>query len=422
MLEHDLRAGGVLASRLTVRPHSAIDADMSVIGTASGVLDIRSRRILPLEEGAKRFISRSTGVEYRRDARDPHVDRILPSPSEVDHQSRIGFIMRWVGWQITHPPKRDFLGLISEGNAGKTTLVNTVLAGLGDYVQVIRPQALASGRFAHSGDHNDELMHFGGGRRLVIVTDARRHNRELLNRATGGDPLPTRPIRRAAVQITVTAGLAIVGNPPGEGQTTGAVLGIGGDDEVSAALRDRARIVRLPRRGEGEESPQDDKGLATAALEVNWTRPFREAALARLVEWAVVMADQQDPPDPTLEMSGDQARQESAERPTWSREFIPHILTTDPTRAMRYDSRTGRSGPRPADSHSVYQEYLAWHQANIDGRPPEMQRKVTDALLRHYPGLGKVKRDGRVPAGAGAKRPKTVAFDGYYICDPEGGL
>ena len=196
VLVHDLRTGGALVSRLTVRPHSAIDTDMSVIGTLLGVLDIRSRQVLPPRAGGTLFISRSTGVEYRRDARDQYVDRILPSPSEVDHDSRLRFFMRWLGWHITHPPKRDLLGLISEGNSGKSTLINTIKGGLGDYVQVIRPEALApagSSGLGHSRDHNDELLLFGGGRRLMVVMEARRHNRELLNLVSGGDDLPTPP-------------------------------------------------------------------------------------------------------------------------------------------------------------------------------------------------------------------------------------
>ena len=416
VLEHDRRTGGSLASRLTVLPHSAVDADMSVIGTLLGVLDIRPREILPPEEGGKHFLSRTTGVEYQRDARDTRVDRILPSPAEVDHQSRLGFIMRWIGWHFTHPPQKDFLGLISEANSGKSTLINAIQAGLGDYVQVIRPEALAA-RSGHPGTHNDELLLFGGGRRLVVVMEARRHNRELLNLATGGDPLAARPIHRAAVQVTVTAGLAIVGNPPGAGQSTGAVLGIGGNDEVSAALRDRVRIVRLPRRGEGEGGPPDDKGLAVAAHRLTWTERFREASLAKLVEWAVVMIDQPDPPDPTPEMVGDQASQESAERPRWDGEFIPRILTTDPRRAVLGDAETGRSGPRSADSYSVYQEYLVWHEANGDGEPPASRRTVTDALLHHYRGLRDVARETKIPGGG--VRHKTNYFDGYYICDPD---
>ena len=204
----------ILASRLTVRPHSALDADMSVIGTPKGVLDIRTLQILPPSEARSRFISRTTGVEYRHDARDPRVDRILPSPSEVDHQSRTGFIMRWIGWHMTHPPQRDFLGLISEGNSGKSTLVNTLRAGLGDYVHFIRAQALAGGRVSSPTSHNDELLLLGGGRRFVFVGEAGHHNRELLNLVTGGDLVPTRPIRHATVEVTVTAGLAIIGNTP----------------------------------------------------------------------------------------------------------------------------------------------------------------------------------------------------------------
>ena len=36
VLEHDLRTGGILASKLTLRPHASLDLDMSVIGTLNG--------------------------------------------------------------------------------------------------------------------------------------------------------------------------------------------------------------------------------------------------------------------------------------------------------------------------------------------------------------------------------------------------
>ena len=123
---------------------------------------------------------------------------------------------------MTHPPQRDFLGLISEGNAGKTTMVNTVLAGLGDYANVIRSEALGGGQNSRNpGSHNDDLLRFGGGRRLVFVMEARRHNSETLNLVTGGDLMATRPIRRAVVDVIVTAGLAIIGNTPGTGPDRG---------------------------------------------------------------------------------------------------------------------------------------------------------------------------------------------------------
>ena len=418
VLMHGQEFGGTLAARLTVRPHSALDADMSVIGTPKGVLDIRTLRILPPTEASSRFISRTTGVEYRQDARDPRVARILPSPSEVDHQSRTGFIMRWIGWHMTHPPQRDFLGLISEGNSGKSTLVNTLLAGLGDYAHVIRPQALAGGRVSsHPTSHNDELLLLGRGRRLVFLAEAGHHHGELLNLITGGDLVPTRPIRRATVEVTVTAGLAIIGNTPGRGQTTGAVLGIGGDDDVSAALRDRARIVRLPRRGAGEGNPPDDLELATAAKPGQWTQGFREAALARILEWAVVMVDQQDPPEPTVEMVMDQAVQEAAEQSGWLSEFIPRILTTDPDMGVLDEDGTGQSAPRAADSYGVYLEYLAWHRANGGARPPVHRRAVTDALLSDHPELKGIGREGKIPEPGGGPRHKTIYFPGYFIRD-----
>ncbi len=417
VLEHDLRHGRTLASRVVVRPHAALDADMSVIGTPKGVLDIRTLRLLHPTEAGARFISRSTGVEYRRNARDPHVDQILPPLDAVDHQSRIAFIMRWIGWHMTHPPRRDFLGLISEGNAGKSTLVNTIRAGLGDYAHMIRSEALAEMR--SSGGpvaHNDELLYFGGGRRFVIVMEAKRFRGETVNQVSGGDEVAARPIRHAAVEVTVTAGLVIVGNSPGRDQDTGAVLGLAGDDEVSRALRDRARIVRLPRRGE-DAGPRDDMRLSAAALPSNWTPGFREAVLARILEWAVVMVDHDDPPESTDEMVLDQAVQKCAESSDWERDFIPYILTMNPQRVALDNRRIVRSVPRPADTYSVYQEYLQWHESCGGGGSPAQRRAVTDALARYYYGIGDAAREGKINVEGDTRRHKTIFLDGYYICD-----
>ena len=416
VLEHDLRNGGILSDRLTVRPHAHLDADMGVIGTPGGVLDIRTRQILPPTEAAKRFISRSTGVAFRPGARDPRVDLILPVPDEVDPGSRTEFIMRWIGWHMTHPPNRDFLALISAGNSGKSTLANTLLAGLGDYCHVVRPEALARGRAPGPGSHNGELLLFGGGRRFVFVPEAAHFHHETLNRATGGDLMATRLIRAATVEVIVTAGLVIIGNTPGTHQDTGAVLGIGGDDEVSTALRDRARVVRLPRRGEDEGGPPDDNALSIAALPAKWTTSFREAALARIVEWAVVMADCEHPPEPTTEMVMDRVAQQSAESSNWQTGFIPHLLTTDPEKAIQDDGAAGRRVPREANSRGVYQAYIRWHEANGGGSPLAQRRAVTDALFRHYSGLNSIKREGKVALPDGG-RTKTVYFDGYYIRD-----
>jgi hypothetical protein len=149
------------------------------------------------------------------------------------------------------------------------------------------------------------------------------------------------------------------------------------------------------------------------------TAEFREAALARILEWAVVMADRQDPPEPTDEMARDQAVQEAAEAEgyRWRSEFVPRILTNDPERAIVDDADAGQGVPRVADSYSVYQEYLRWHQANGGSGSPVHRRAVTDALFCLYSGLQDVGREGKIPVGDGSPRLKTIYFDGYYICD-----
>ena len=129
------------------------------------------------------------------------------------------------------------------------------------------------------------------------------------------------------------------------------------------------------------------------------------------------MVDQQDPPEPTPEMVMDQAIQEGAEQSKWLSQFIPHILTTDPEMAILDEDGTGQRAPRTADSYGVYLAYLDWRRANGGTASPVHRRAVTDALLRHYPGLKGVGREGKVPEPGCGSRTKTIHFPGYFIRD-----
>ena len=96
---------------------------------------------------------------------------------------------------------------------------------------------------------------------------------------------------------------------------------------------------------------------------------------------------------------------------TWFKEFVPSIIA----------QQVPGTDPEPAHSYLVYQEYLAWHAANGEGRP-QPRRAVTDAVLEHHkPGQS---RGGKTPDRNGARqdtpdrngaRQDTLFWEGWFL-------
>ena len=417
VLNADLQRGtGELLKMLEVKRHEDMDADMGCLGTPEGVLDLKAAQVLPAAEGRKHFITRSTGVRYRPRARHVDVDRVLPPPDKAN--GYIDFILRWIGWHLTHRTARDFLALIAEAGAGKTVLCNVLNAALGPYCVTIRQETLNKTGLEGAGSHNGAMMNYGGGVRLVLLKEVSTIKPEGLNLVTGGeDKVPVRMIYKAEVEVPVTAGTVVVGNIPTSGtMTAGAAIGLGGDDDVSRALRDRARFCGLPRREGKDLDPEllarTNPGTVSAA--------FREAALARLVQWAQLMADIPTPPESTPQMLADLERQAGREKPNWMTEFIPYVITQDPAIALIPDDEAlAIKEPIIANSYAIYQEYHDWHEGKGVGKAAA-QRAITDAAVKFH-GLtvtnkGKVNRAQADPRKG--MRVGTDFYEGWFMADP----
>ena len=238
LLEEDRLPHGVVLAR-----ESEIEADLSCIGTPTGVLELTSGLILPDDEARQRLVLSSTEVEYEPNAEHPRVDEILPpiGPAMVGNPASMYRAMI-LGYGLTHEPSRQFMWEICAAKSGKTTFINTLKAGLGtSYIRTIRRAALRPDRFASSSSHDGDLRHLPKPTRFAFVRELQgTRDSEIVKAASGGDDLGMRRIRLEDEEIEVTAYLWIMGNPR---LRNGPALDIADDDENSQAIRDRAKAA-----------------------------------------------------------------------------------------------------------------------------------------------------------------------------------
>ena len=370
---HDLRDAGALPEGLVVKHKSEIDCDLHHIGTAEGVLDLRTGHIVPPSEARQFLVVSTTEVSYDHTARHPRhpgLDRVLPPVGAMAPDSVECYRARIIAYCMTHRPHRQFMWELCASGSGKTTFANTLSGALGDaYVQTLRPEVLkhetSVGGATH---HNGDINQFAAPSRIIFCPEfAGQVDTTLLKRLTGGDRVSFRPIREAARTIRPTAHLWVQGNVSDD-----ARLGIGGDDDNAAAIRDRAKLLWRERIA---DTDAEDKSLLLLGedRDAPGAPEFRAAALARIVDYCMRFHDKGWPEVlPSLaQRLEDQARKE---QPLWKRSWLPHVLTPLET----------EDGEPPTNNKQVYHNYLMWHEANDSGEKPAPTRAIGQAVCKHY--------------------------------------
>lgn len=114
---------------ITIR-QKQLDRDRRLLGTKNAIMDLRTG--LPVAPNRDDLITRSCGAEYDASATCPvwigTLERLLPDP-EVR-----GFFQRYVGYALTGETNEQCLTILwGAGANGKTTILETLLALLGDY-------------------------------------------------------------------------------------------------------------------------------------------------------------------------------------------------------------------------------------------------------------------------------------------------
>lgn len=238
------------------------DRDHHLLNVANGTIDLRDGHLR--EHRRDDFVTKRCPVRFVPGASAPRWDaflaRILPDTNVRE------YLQRFLGYSLTGDVGEHTLHIFWGGGAnGKSTLLEAVMATMGDYAAPAPPTLLIQ---AMGDRHPTELASLHG-RRLVISSESPeggRLNENLVKSLTGGDAVMARRMREDFWSFAPTHKLVLATNH--RPRITGT------DEGIWRRLRLVPFVVTIP---EGERDQKLGKTLAAES----------EGILAWLVRGAV---------------------------------------------------------------------------------------------------------------------------------------
>lgn len=170
----------------------ALDAHPWELNTPGGIIDLRTGQLRPPDPAA--LHTRSTRVAPDPDA-DPSAWLAFLATTFQGDQAMIGYIRRLMGYACVGEVREAILPVFhGQGANGKTVLLETVQAVLGDYATVAPQKFLVQG----PGQHATEIAAIAGAR-LVIASETNegeRFDEAKVKILTGGDRIKARFMRQ----------------------------------------------------------------------------------------------------------------------------------------------------------------------------------------------------------------------------------
>ncbi len=195
------------ADRRHARPSDAFDAEPWALNTPAGVVDLRTGTMRPRR--ADDLPTKVAGT-----APGDGCPRWLEFLAEITggDPEVISYLRRWAGYCLTGETREHaFLFLVGPGGNGKSVLVNTLAAAMGDYAATAPMETFMA---AQHDRHPTDLAMLRGAR-LVLAneTDAGRALAESrLKALTGGDRITARFMRQDFFTYQPAFKLVMVGN------------------------------------------------------------------------------------------------------------------------------------------------------------------------------------------------------------------
>jgi putative DNA primase/helicase len=183
------------------------DADPWALNTVAGVVDLRNGKLR--QHRRDDLFTKATSVAPYGDC--PRWLRFLNEITQGD-TAMAAYLQRFVGYTLTGViEEHAFLFLFGPGGNGKSVLLSTVAAVLGDYATTAMADVFTMGR---SDQHPTHLASLRGARMVMVTeTEAGRPWAESRIKAlTGGDKISARVMRGDPFEFSPVFKLWIAGN------------------------------------------------------------------------------------------------------------------------------------------------------------------------------------------------------------------
>ena len=188
---------------------SYFDADPWLLGTPTGTVDLKNRRILKADPAHR--ITKLTAVGRGKVDECPRWLQFLDESTGGD-ADLVGFLQRWFGYCLTGSVQEHALiFLYGAGRNGKSVFLNVLSGVLGDYAVTASMDVLTASKYDR---HPTEIAALAGARLVTASeTDEGRVWAEARIKAlTGGEPLSARFMRRDLFTFQPAFKLTLSGN------------------------------------------------------------------------------------------------------------------------------------------------------------------------------------------------------------------
>ena len=169
-----------------------LDRDPWLLNVANGTIDLRTGELRP--HSRDDLITKLIPIEYDPMAKCPRWEQFLDEIM-LGNKSLIYFLQRAAGMSLTGDTSEHvLLVLYGTGRNGKSTLLNTLLALMGDYGMQAAPDIL----MARRGDRHPTELADLFGKRLVVSIESEQGKKmaeSLVKQLTGGDKIKARRMR-----------------------------------------------------------------------------------------------------------------------------------------------------------------------------------------------------------------------------------
>ena len=188
---------------------TALDADLWILNTPSGIVDLRTGALRASEPGA--LCAKITTVGPNFSGPTTEWSRFLTEATGGDLELE-RYLQRLAGYSLTGSTTEQQLTFIwGSGGNGKTVFLNTLKYVLGDYAMTASMDTFIASRFDR---HPTDLAALVGAR-LVIAGESqegREWDEQRLKSLSGGDPITARFMRQDFFTYQPLFKLVIAGN------------------------------------------------------------------------------------------------------------------------------------------------------------------------------------------------------------------
>ena len=331
MLDHN-----IIPPTLTVCKEKQLNADRYSLGAPNGVICLRKGELLPPEDARARFVTRTVPDPFARDASHDYARSLLAHLDDVDRT----YIQQALGFALRGNPARRIYGLAGQKGGGKSTLLNAIIAAVGDarqngYGLRLEVEALLASRWtAGKTTHHGNLMGLQSARIAVTEEPPIGHhfNVGLLKDLSGGLAQNFRDVgEKTTGSWPVTATIFIAMNPGQEDAL----------DTTDDALADRVRLLRYPRLAVAV----DVERIQAVAEDPK----ARQAVVALVVQWCAKTPHLPSDPPSVEEYTKERRRESMGELGAWLQDRV--ALTGDAKDAVNIDAlwRTMQEALESAD-------------------------------------------------------------------------